>query len=286
MNLRELLVKGHEAQGVAKTTKEEANRGKLRIGSVGAVCADNEIRGVCPRVALLRKLGIEKPAPLFTRIMWNLGEVGEINFERVLNAAGVEVLSQELIELDVDGTKVTGHPDALIEVDGVKYGIELKSIFSFNTAALVSLSRKPKNENFIQAMAYSLATGLPWKLLYTNPNYINGYHNKKYTKLLPFYTVFDLKWEKGVAYYKHEEETEWVETLVTEESIKDFYRLVLEQDAKKRLGPRPTGNYVCGGKAQYPDMCGICDFSAACSDYDVHGNYDDWLTNCKSATTE
>lgn len=290
MNLRELLVKGHEAQGIAKAEKEEANRGKLRIGSVGAICTDNEIRGVCHRIALLRKLGIEEKAGLHTKVMWNHGETSEINVERVLTAAGLTPSTQDAVTLAVtDEISVTGHPDMLVEVEGVKYGIELKAIFSYNTAALVYLDKKPKNENLIQAATYSMAADRPWILLYSNPNYLSvPFYDKKKTQeksLKPFYAIFYLEWRGETLWYRHEDE-QWTETLVSRQGILDYYGLVAEMETKQDLGPRVVDSYVNGDPSKWGDACKFCVFSSACGDWDNNKNYPDWIENCKSAVTE
>lgn len=290
MNLRKLLEAGHEAQGAAKAIKEKENAGKLRIGSVGAVCADGEIRGVCHRVALLRKLGIEEKAGLHTKIMWNSGELSEINIERLLTAAGLTPTTQDSVTLPVtEEVSVSGHPDMLVEVEGVKYGIELKAIFSYNTASLVYLDKKPKNENLIQAAAYSMAADRPWILLYTNPNYFSvPFYDKKKTQeksLKPFYAIFYLRWENDFLWYRHEDE-EWTETVVTKEGIREYYQLVSEMEVQEDLGPRVVDSYVNGDKSKYGDPCKFCFASAACNDWDNNKNFADWKENCKSALAE
>lgn len=286
MNLRAIIEAGHVTQAAAKAEKEKEKAGLLRIGSAGAVCSDGQLRGVCPRIALLRRKGIEKQAGLHTRIMWNHGETSEINAQQVIAASGIaSVLEPLKVVLNVGSAEVHGSPDLAIDFEGKTFGVELKCVFSANTAILVSLDRKPKNENLIQALAYQQATGLPWVLMYSNPNYFKGYHNKKYVSIEPFYSIFYLKWEDGVAYYRHEFEDEWVKTLITEQSVADFYNLVDEMDRTKDLPPPPTGHYVDGTAAKYPDPCGLCDFRAACADWDMNQDYDRWLEKCKESAS-
>jgi len=290
MNLRTILEAGHKAQSEAKAAKEVEKRGKLRVGSAGAVCSDGEIRGTCHRVALLRKLGIEETPGLHTRIMWGIGEVSEINAERVLTAAGLTVDMQQSLKLPVGDEFVHGTPDVITEIEGQKYGIELKSIFSYNTAALVYLDRKPKNENLIQALTYGMAANLPWMLVYTNPNYFSvPFYDKKKTQLkslIPFYAIFYTKWVNDVAYYRHEDEPEWTETFITKDGIQDYFLMVSEMEQKKELGPRYVDSYVNGDPSKWGDACKFCPFSAACNDWDNNKNFDDWIDNCKSVVSE
>jgi hypothetical protein len=282
MDLRAILEAGHAAQAAAKAEVEKDKRGTLRVGSVGAVCTDNQIRGVCHRVALLRKLGVEEEAGLGTRIMWAAGEVSEISMERVLTAAGHTVDMQYPVTLEVTPEiKVSGHPDVI--VDG-KFGLELKGVFGYSTAALVYLDHKPKNENLIQAATYSMAAGLPWALVYTSPSYWSvPFYDKKKTELKslpPFYAVFYLEWRDQELWYRHEDETEWVKTLVTKQGIKDFYVLVSEMDTAKELGPRVVDSYLNGDPSKWNDPCKFCPWSSACDKYDMDKDFDTWLQTC------
>lgn len=286
IDIRKLLEAGHAALAASRDPGDPA---AYRVGSSGAVCTDGQIRGVCPRVAVLRNLGIEEQPDLGTRIMWSNGEASEWNWDRVLTAAGAEFDMQREVTWMIDDIKVTGHPDLIIKQEGQEYGVELKSVFSYNTAASVFLDDRPKNENVIQALAYSTALGLPWSLVYTNPSYWKvPFYDKKKTDLKsipPFYRIYELQWsEAGTAQYRSEG-GEWVDTLITQDSIRQYYQLLNEMQAQQELGPRPTAHYIDGTDEKWGgSACTFCPFAKACDHWDNNKDYGAWIELCKTAT--
>ena len=284
IDIRSILVAGRDALRKQHDDKSAGNN-NYRVGSSGAVCSDGEIRGICPRIALLRRLGIEEPPSLGTQVMWGHGEASEWDWERVLTASGAEFDMQRDISWDIDGHTVTGHPDVIVKQDGQEYGIELKGVFSYNTAAMVLLDKRPKNENIVQSLCYSLATGLPWYLVYTSPSFWKvPFYDKKKTELKslpPFYQIFTLEWRDDTAWYKHED-GEWTKTLITKESLRDYYRMLAEMEQTKKLGPRPTAGYVDGTDPKFGnDACFFCPMKDACDRFDMNGRYDEWLDMTK-----
>lgn len=292
IDIRQLLIKGRETLGKQHETESQANP-NYRVGSSGAVCKDNQIRGVCPRIAMLRQMKIEEKPSLGTRVMWGAGVALEDDWAKVLTASGAKFDMQRDIVWEIaEGITVTGHPDVIIEQDGQEYGLELKGCFSYNTAAMVYLEHRPKSENIVQALCYGLATGLPWYLVYTSPSFWKvPFYDKKKTDLKslpPFYQIFTLEWRGDTAWYKHEEETEWVETLVTKQGIEDYYRLLHEMQQKKVLGPRPTAEYVNGDTPQFGnDACFFCPLKEACDALDLGmADFDVWLNMVKGRLSE
>lgn len=285
INIRKMLEDGHANRAA---NRDPGDPNAYRVGSSGAVCTDGQIRGVCPRVALLRSLGVEEKPSLATRNMWLHGEASEWVWEQVLTAAGVEFDMQREVTWMIGDIKVTGHPDLVVKQEGQEYGIELKGVFSYNTASAVFLDNRPKNENVIQALAYSLALNLPWSLVYTSPSYwsVPFWDKKKTTlkSLPPFYKIFDLRWDENDAAQYKSEDGEWVTTLVTKEGIREYYQLLHEMKTKKELGPRPTAHYIDGTEEKWGgDACTFCPFKKACDHWDSNKDYDVWLEMCKAA---
>lgn len=290
IDIRKILLAGRQELRRQHDEKNEGNT-NYRIGSSGAICKDNQIRGVCLRIALLRQLKLEEQPSLGTQIMWAAGETNEMDWERVLTAAGVQFDMQRDIVWEIaPGVTVSGHPDVIIKDGDQEYGVELKGIFSYNTAASVYLDKRPKCSNVIQAMAYSAATGLPWMLAYTSPSYWKvPFYDKKRTDLKslpPFYQLFTLEWRDDTVWYKHED-GEWVETLVTRQGIEDYYKMLAEMQQTKKLGPRPTAHYIDGTDEKWGgDACVFCPFASACTAYDGSRDYDAWLGMVKGIVDE
>lgn len=242
--------------------------------------------GTCSRKALLRALGVDKQVELHTDIMFKAGgEANEWHWERLLKEAGVDFIrgNDTPVTLRVRGLEVpvSGRPDIILMENKVPSRVlELKGVFSFNTAALVTKGR-PKNDNLLQAAAYSLALEVPADLCYTSASFVNvpGYAMKEYGKSLkPFYKVFNLEWGETLR-YKDTEGGEWVDTKVTKESIYDYYRLVDEMRRERTLGPRVSADYLDGTPHKFGEAadCKYCDFSHACERYDSNQDFNEWL---------
>lgn len=288
INLRQLLLDGHAALQEEKAKAEKEKLGIYRIGSVGAVTDDGRVIGNCHRIAMARSLGIETPKDLSSLIMFAAGENNELYWEDKLTASGFKgkIEMQRQIEMEVDGLKVTGRPDViLIDEDGSEFGIELKGIYGTSTAVLTKLSGKPKPEHLVQSAAYSMfMNDMSYALAYTNANWIKPHYaeQKKHgiKNILPFVKIFYLEWRDGVVFYRDEDSDEWVQTVITKEGIKNFYRLVHEMKQEKDLGPRLNASYADGSKNKWGDegSCTYCDFVSACA---KTSSYDDWITEIK-----
>lgn len=294
IDIRKAQLAGHAALRHARAAKESDLAGHPRIGSVGCVADDGTVYGVCPRIALARQLGIETKPALKTQIMWKAGEANEDTWNTVLDAGLPDGLTRNRdgisIAAYVDGVllSVLGHPDVVYEDSrGVPVlGIELKGVFGRSTAVLVAQHGHPKNENLIQAAAYSHFMGkLDWALCYTSASYVSV--NGK--SIEPFYRTFYLEWTgpgRDRLCYRDEDADAPVETVIMGRGIEDYYRLVQEMQTSKDLGPRPSSHYVDGTPNKYgrDAMCGLCEFRAACDRYDGSKDYGAWLDDIKQLT--
>lgn len=300
-DVRKAQLAGHDALRARKSSSEARVAGHPRIGSVGCVAADGEVYGVCPRIALARQLGIEEEPELKTLIMWKAGEANEDIWNRVLDRGIPHTLVRtegHYIKAPIEGValELLGHPDVVYADVTTKEpvcGIELKGIFGASSAISVALEGRPKNENLIQAAAYSHFMGkLDWALCYTSANYtpVNHWEQKTYgvKTIEPFYKTFYLEWRGDALWYRDEDAAEAVETVITGRGIEDYYRLVQEMQDSKDLGPRPSSHYVDGTSNKWgrESMCGLCDFRKACDRYDGDGDYDGWIESLKQQTGE
>lgn len=284
-NIRQLLEASYNIKAVTGATKELANRGHPRVGSVGCV-VDDRVYGVCHRIAMLRKMGIEEKPSLSTRIMWTAGEDLEDRFaahlEAGLGTAAIKRHNEYEIRAAVPGVNkaILGHPDIVIEIDGKPIlGIEHKGVFGGATAVSVWREGRPKNDNLIQAAAYSTFLGVPWELWYTCASWVNAYGG---APIQPFYKGFELFWGGGSGLsYQDQDNGEITDTCVTKQGILDYYRLVEEMPVAKDLGPRLCSDYVDGVKHKQSSEagCKYCVFKSSCAQYDKSHDYDEWLRN-------
>jgi len=296
INLRDLLIAGHEKLAEAHTEREIGKAGRPRVGSAGCVSDTGQIYGTCHRKAMLRQLGVESAIDFATRRMWQAGFGNEWSWEQILKASGFdgEVITQDSLDVTIDGVPlpVGGTPDVILKRnDGTEVGVELKSVQGYTTFASVYFDKKPKNDNLAQAAMYSALRDTDYILAYSCGHWTKlMFHDKKkwngkFGSVPAFDVIFYLGWDNDRLYYRHEAETEWVKTEFTKQGLLDYYRLVEELKQKKELGPRPLSDYADGSAHKYgPEAdCGLCPFKAACENYDTHKDFDSWLDQAKTS---
>lgn len=293
IDIRSILVAGHNALAAEKGAIEQASSGHPRVGSSGCVGTDADVYGTCQRKALARSLGIELPQSLATDVMWKAGEANEWHWDRILSRglpADLKQLPRPYVEAVIEGVplSVLGHPDVVLgDADGKPVlGLELKGIYGATTAISVFFEHTPKNENLIQAAAYSHFMKLPWVLCYTSASYVpTGFDKKKYgvSSIKPFYRIFYMEWRDDVLWYRDETQIAWVKTVVTSKGIEDYYKLLVEMQQSQDLGPRPSSHYVNGEPHKWgrESMCGLCEFKSACDAYDGDKDYGEWLARIR-----
>jgi hypothetical protein len=295
MDIRKLLTAGRTALRAEKAASEQEKLGHPRVGSAGIVVGD-DVFGTCHRKALARSLGIEFPAEEHTEIMWEAGIANEWSWQRLLTAAGCKIKPSDktAVRRPIEGVPLPllGSPDLVLvqEPDGREFGLELKGVFGYSTAALVWFENTPKNENLIQAATYAWALGRPYALCYTSASYVpvNFYDQKKYggiKSIKPFQRHFYLEWREGdVLWYRDETQEDWVRTNITPKAIQDYYRLIEVMKAGQDLGPRVTTNYVNGKDDKWGPhgACGLCELARACDKYELDYDYVGWVQHIKT----
>lgn len=284
---------------VRALAERSLSKGQLRGGSVGAII-NNEIYGVCHRLAYLRFHGIEKPLPEEIELMTNQGEGNELLWERDLQLGLPEhlyALNQEQFECtwEINGVSGSGSPDIIImdrRTELPVRGLELKNISSASTMKSAHYEMKPKTDHLIQAANYSIRMGdrylkgkpLPYQLVYSsrslhqvfamaknaqkavldNPVDVEFRYGKAMT-VKPFHRIYNLHWNvDGTLRYWTPGMKSWQNTELTRESIDKYYEVVGQLiDKKNELGPRPVAKHL-DGKSSY-SACNYCDFADVCN---------------------
>jgi hypothetical protein len=305
MNIRKMLEAGQAELNRQHQELEETKRGVLRAGNSGAVTEDGAVLGKCARITLARFLGHQAPTPAQRQLMFAAGIGNEDIWDKVLSATGYEgvILREEEIPVrwTVPGTtiEVSGRPDFVLADDqrNPLVVLELKLVSSYYTAMGVKYGTdpKPKTDHLCQAAHYCWQLGVPGKICYSSRVdwHVSTWDKKKFEpdvpgveynargeakKIYPFYQIFDVRiGDGGVVEYSVEGADEWKQTLITQQGIVEYYKLVTEMAEKRKLGPRPSGLEASGHKA-YFDQCDpqYCDFALACDRFEDR-SFDEWL---------
>lgn len=275
---REVMQKEHKI-------KEATQLGVFRGGNTGALIGTSVI-GACHRKVLARSLGINTPINTPSLGYFDAGYSNEVMWEEKYKKAWPHEIKFEsecaTKWTTSNGYDVTGSPDLMLfKDDKPVLGLELKALAASGSASTVYHSDKPKTENLLQTAHYSMEWKTPFILVYTyNGNTFVPYWDKKTynvpkdkMKILPFKSEFHLGWEDGKLHYISNKGKR-VDTLVTEDSIRNFYELVGDMAAQKTLYDRPAQMEADGTRAKW-DPCGLCEFRSACDNYEQ--DYDRWM---------
>lgn len=309
VNVLELLRKGQYALYKEHQEKEKSRINTIRGGSAGAVI-EGEVLGECVRRAHLRYHGIDTPLDETIELMTRQGEQNEEIFLKELKAAGVKVMTQDAVglQLEMFGTTFIGSPDIALVLgeDGKPtIGIENKNISGISKAKTVHYELKPDTKHMIQAATYSYRIGqmlgsgpLPYQLIYSSRVLWQAYSLSKVAKaaveknpidvdvkwgkiqsIRPFHRVYYLDWtDDGRLCYYTDGYKDWVTTELKGEHLDKHAEVVavlLEQT--QDLGPRPSLRNLDGSKGYSP--CNYCPFSDVCDEYE--DNYLEWKDHAK-----
>jgi hypothetical protein len=242
------------------------------------------VLGTCHRIALARFKGLQSEASDETRCIFEAGEVSEINWKEKVSAAWAGTVTGDAdypLKYQIRDVTVTGRPDLMLldADDNPVLGVELKNIAALQSAASLYFEDSPKVDNLIQAAHYSLKFRVPWILAYS----FNGqgevpfwcmkkYNLPKGTKVKPFKREYKLFWKDGQLGYVKQSGEE-VMTIVTAQSIDDFFTLILDMEQHKDLYLRHSSRTLSGDIQPF-DTCAFCPAQNACSSYDEHNDYD------------
>ncbi len=220
--------------------------------------------------------------------------------DAVLKTVGLLPGMGRLVD-DVLRTRVTAlaavHLDAYVPVQA----LELKQVSSVNTAADVLFAGgKPKLAAALQAARYALCLGVPYQIWYTLPfvcpipnwSFLRGKFPSKgepgsefcdygydgsATKIQPCAVGYEMAWQSGTLFYRRVGTEGWIQTVVTEQGLDDYWSFTLDRAATKDLGPRLELMDIHGKPEKWGSKtpCDYCDLQKQC-----HANehdYDKWV---------
>lgn len=274
-DLRTLVTSG-EAVITEEHNKEEKKKlGALRGANAGYITPEGVIAGHCPREAVLRYFGYGKEFDLSKKIMFAFGELAEEYLKsRITKSpkfADMKMLSQEETGIKwttKQGIDVTGRPDIVLTENEVPaIGIECKMICS----AYTMLNRVPFGKeaipdtgHLVQAAHYSWQLGakfgkeyIDWVICYVSPvdwhatahkelrnvpavwdQFVERREDGAVLKVIPFITIYQLRFKSGELYFKHESDTKWYKTNITISGIQQYYELTAECIQQRKMPPR------------------------------------------------
>jgi hypothetical protein len=170
-----IYMSGIEKLALDSAQRELGKKYELRGGTSGCfIPSANGFAGVNPREGLARFMGYQLPKSRKALLIFQTGFATESQFAKNVLAAGVEFKSDMEYPISIPNWvgeyPLSGRPDGIFLKDGKPvFGVELKALVGENTAVSVFHHNKPKIEAVCQATKYSMATGLPWVIVYSNP---------------------------------------------------------------------------------------------------------------------
>lgn len=286
LNLDDLVVEANEHLGQDRLVSEAANRDNLRIGNAGFIDDNGDVHG-CHRSAIARALGLDNaPIDRIARLFFTVGSGVENELtEQLRGHKGIEVKAEEecpaVWQLN-DHRKITGRPDIMVNKDGHRLGVEVKTACAVNTAHRLWFEDKPDSKHLAQAAAYSMIHQVPWVLHYISPIRHDVNYRTKKALGLPFRSVIDpfrlyyyMRFdEEGRLYYRNSMKSEEVRTIITKEGIENFYLLVDECLKEKELWHNPVSQNAVGDPAPYKHEK-YCEYCKAATE--AQGDWDTWI---------
>ena len=294
--IQKLFEAGTAALVAAHAEQEKTKVGILRAGNTGLLTADGRVVGKCARLTYLRYKGITvEEADHSRELMFAAGRSNEDSWLEVLRAADPTLAIRREEEIPISwrtpsGVLVTGRPDIVIghEKDGVfvpEAGIELKQASSLWTVRDVGIQMKPKMLHLMQGAHYSWQLNIPFELWYTSRTdfAVMGWAQKNFPrpgepgserceynekgeikKVLPFVQGYEMEWTpKDQLRYRPVGDGPWTYTIITKQSIINYFDTVATMEATNKLPPAPVNIEADGQKGGY-SICNYCPLSATC----------------------
>lgn len=284
--------------------KDKKDTGILKGGNAGVLIDGQPFAKYnCPRKSYLRFKGITlKDKQDSTLLMFEGGKVAEEIWKVVLSGHESDSLTirreeEAAVSTTVKGVQVTGRPDFVVYKNNQPIlGVEHKNLSSVYSSMDVRVNGEPGFDHLAQAGFYMSSLGCQYKLVYTQSvNFpLIGWLSKKVPKshpsvelnekgepktLLPGIEVFDLRFgPNGILQYKREEETIFIDTIITRKSILDNYEYIINMDKTNSLGKRPK-NVKWNGKEKEWNACKYCSLLETCDKLET--NPKAWLQEIK-----
>jgi len=310
----------HDGAALANATydaRKADQDGHLHAGNSGATISGKHI-GECPRLPVLRALGISEAIDFTTSLIFGLGHGSEAQTRKVITEAWEAqpdciVFPDEAIKAQwavASGRPVHCTPDIVLgrttggAVEIVEV-VEHKAVTSVWAAISAILKRQPKTPALCQLAHYTWQLGAPGTLLYVNRNTFhigpkcNGQNyvhlnleracspshpalrydrNGELMGVGPCHQAYQCEWRGDTFWYRPEGDT-WVETYITTQSIRDFYSYV-DECIRERKVPEKFTQLTATGERDSFNKCQYCAFADECRQHS--GNWDDWTQSCKA----
>jgi hypothetical protein len=288
----DIFKRGRAIEKEAYIEREKSNQHKYRIGNTGFVIEDEGRKlyaGNCPRVSLLRKLGLQHSVTEDSTLnIFEAGYANEYMWENYVKKGwpgNVMTGNEGEQEWDIGkGIIVKGTPDVLFcdENDKPIAGLELKCVVSTSKAVKV-LFKGPTVQNLAQAGHYSMRLGIPFNLIYSSRVLgAPAYAAKQETGIgwvkNAFNLEFKLYWLGDLLAYKGEDGLENI-TYISSKGIDEFYQYT-EKCLQEKAIPDRIANLDHMKKPLGYSPCQYCDFSKACDKTEKQG-YDAWIESVK-----
>lgn len=226
----------------------------------------------CPRVAILRKRGVQaKPKPK-NILSWQYGRAWESLMKRLIDRAEIPNLSYQeeedcavLIRDQEDRVIYSARPDLVVTYNNIKFAVECKTSQSNNVALDVFQHHKPKLGAFLQlAMAMGAHNLTQGYTIYGLMHWIRGYdfQAKNHFKLEPdFVTHATTVGENGCLCCNGRQ------TIVSYDRCVDGIHALRQMDLEGVFVPeRPKQMNLFGDKSKY-NICTYCSYNVVCSQY-------------------
>jgi len=189
LKLGEILYEDDLRREEEHKEREREKLGYMRAGNSGVKLSDGNIAGECPRLVLIRRMGLEKePITRDRHVMFEGGYIHQAAIAEKFRKMGLTVM-EEGTSGEVrtswlcDGVPVTGSIDIGVGKGKLEYVTDCKQVSSLWTARDILIEGHPKFVHLCQLGHYMMETGLPGKLIYAS--YVDFAVNDWAWKLLP-----------------------------------------------------------------------------------------------------
>jgi len=235
----------------------------------------------CPRIAILRKYGVSEIPSTKSLLSWHYGRSWEEKVKKWIDLAGYPGLSYTeeeecLVEFysykDETERVYTARPDLLVEYNGDKFPVEIKSSQSDNVAKKAFLDGQPKLGAIQQLNAAMAYHGCEYGFtLYGLMHWVSGYDfsSKQRFKIQPdLVTHYITRLDSGAI------AVGGVKSVVSLQGLSEGLALLEALDDEGVLpSERPVGVDVFGNPFSY-NICNYCEFNPVCSQYTKNDKID------------
>lgn len=297
--LNKLIKKGHDTLQEERAVEERKKLGFLRGGSCSSMSKEGRVIGACPRITLLRKLGLESTTPLNLSMIFHVGYSHETFIKKALEKCGefdritTEDSAENSFVTDIDGNSLTLRVDLIAHMkSGERFGIECKALTSnFSAEKIMQKFQVPYIKALVQASWYfHIGKFERYFIIYGNyfnsTTFFKGKMNKVNASLLIF-ELIKKEEDSGVIKiylrrYNDDDTYVDVETPITLDGIERAYKYIVQCEQEQKVPVRRV-EYELNGMKTY-NQCDprYCPCAKLCDDVDANlVDYDTWVKEAK-----